>query len=226
MPFSLSYRVISRLVGMEEHEPDAHLRDDYRQARLVMVHARDGSPIPFIEASYDLFGAHPDRVWERVGAKRKAVLGTEYSQVFDESGNLRHQFLDIPDYDPMSGQPPLLSRRAEMDKKRWTPKAPLRRVLQVHEIHAGKRSVYHLEQLECGHVHTEFLGENPGNRRRRCVECSKGVPKKQPQFWRELEDAQLLVVGEARGPKRRTGNLYTMPSPRSSEQKALRILPA
>jgi hypothetical protein len=167
---SLTDRVINRLARMEVREQDAHLRDDYRQSRLTMAYAHNGSPIPFVEASYEMFGAHPERVWERIGAMRKFILGPEYGLCFDESGNLRPQFFDVPDYDASLGLPPQ-SRRPEIAKKRWTPKAPLRRVLKVNEIRHGDLT-YHLEELECGHSHTEFLDANLGNKRRRCHGCA------------------------------------------------------
>jgi hypothetical protein len=176
VPLSLTERVISRLYSMQLREGDPHLCDDLAQARLTVVYASQGSPIPFVDASYAVCACHPDQVWGRIVARRKAHLGRQYSEVFDASGNLRPQFLDIPDYDPTAGRPPLSSFKQESYKKHWTPKAPLRRVLQVNEIHEGGVT-YHLEQLECGHTHTEFLDANPGKKRRRCRECATRSPQ-------------------------------------------------
>jgi len=39
----------------------------------------------------------------------------------------------------------------------------------------ARRILYHVEQLECGHSHTEFLDANPGKQRRRCQACKHGV---------------------------------------------------
>ena len=223
MPDSITDRVIEHLARMEMREPNAHLRDDYRQARLIMAYARDHSPMPVIEASYKLFGVHPDCVWQRISAMQKAILKEEHGQWFDDSGNLRPQFLDIPDYDASLGHPPLT--RPENAKKRWTAKAPLRRVLKVFEIHDGN-VMYHLEQLQCGHTHTEFLCANPGKKRRRCQECANGVPEKPVAFWEET-DANVVKTGRMGRAAARTGNLYTMPKPaRSTEHQPLRILPA
>lgn len=222
---SLTDRVIDRLVRMEEREQGAHLRDDYRQARLIMAYARNGSLIPFVEASYKMFGAHPERVWERIVARRKFTLGPEYSQLFDRSGNLRPQFFDVPDYDASLGLPPQ-SCRPEIAKKRWTPKAPLRRVMRVNEIHDGS-VMYHFEQLECGHSHTEFLDARPNSVRRRCCECSRGIPKKPAAFWEATENASMVEASPLRGQKPRKGILHEMPKPaRPGEQESLRILPA
>ena len=45
--------------------------------------------------------------------------------------------------------------------------APLRWVVSREPVHGeGGRILYHNEQLQCGHVHAEFSGGNPGKRRR------------------------------------------------------------
>lgn len=226
VPHSMTDRVIEQLARMEMREPNAHLRDDYRQARLIMIYARDHNPMPVVQASYELFGVHPDCVWQRISAMQKAVLKEEHDQWFDESGNLRPQFLDVPDFDASLGQPPLLARLPEHSKKRWTPKAPLRRVLKVFEIHDGS-VMYHLEQLQCGHTHTEFLCANPGKKRRRCQDCAMQRP---PEDMATVLEALNATVVEKSGIRRSAswhGNLYTMPSPtRRAERESLRILPA
>lgn len=165
-------RVVARLVEREGEERDPWLRDDLRQARLTVHYAGEGSPIPFILASYELYGSHPEKVWENITAERKAKLGQEYGRCFDAAGNLKPQFLDIPDYDPLSDLSPCSSNQ-QIDvylKKKW-PKGPLRRVVSRIEVLKDKGVAYHREELECGHLHIEFLDANPGNRRRRCNLC-------------------------------------------------------
>jgi hypothetical protein len=74
-------RILARLIQAEAHEVNPHLRDDYRQAFITLSLARDGSPIPFVEASYRVIGLHPDKVWPSILARRKALLGPEYCQL-------------------------------------------------------------------------------------------------------------------------------------------------
>jgi len=58
---------------------------------------------------------HPDLVFVAITAIRKAKLGDEYSDVYDENGVLIPKRLDIPDYDPT------LAR----NRRRWSaPVAP------------------------------------------------------------------------------------------------------
>ena len=223
-PCSMSERIISRLLIMEAQEQDPWLRDDYREAYLTVAYASEGSPIPFIEASYKLFSTHPERVWRKIVALRKAKLGREYSRMFDDSGNLKKQWLDIPDYDPTSELAPR-SRSAQSEepdtKTKW-PKAPLRRVMNVEEVRDRGRVLYHLERLECGHLHTEFVGANPGKPRRRCRDC---FTEAQPVSW-QAKDANVVKTTPLRRPKTSKGNVYQMPSPsRSAKQEPLRILP-
>lgn len=75
-------RVVVRLVEAEAKESDAWYRDDYRIARVTMGLVRTGSPIPYIEATYTVLGIHPDQVWPRIVARRGAMLGAEYSNLF------------------------------------------------------------------------------------------------------------------------------------------------
>jgi hypothetical protein len=72
------------------------------------------------------------------------------------------------------------------------------------EIRDGDgRVLYHGEQLECGHFHTEFLDANPGKQRRRCQTCKDGiavhtrptiVPKELPTGSVEEEAAKLRIL--------------------------------
>ncbi len=89
---SFSDRVIDRLAEAEADEQDPHLRDDYQQALRVVVLAREGSPMPFIEASYALWGMHPAKVWPRILAQRQAMLGNVVNfQAFKFAREVRNQ---------------------------------------------------------------------------------------------------------------------------------------
>ena len=84
---------MARLVQSEAHEVDPHFRDDYRQSFITLTLAMRGNTIPFIVASYQVYGIHPDKVWSSVLAKRKAKLGNEYRDWYDAVGNRRP---DVP----------------------------------------------------------------------------------------------------------------------------------
>lgn len=71
----LSDRAVVRLVEAESREPEPWHRDDYRIARITVALARDGSPIPHVEATYRVLGLHPDKVWPSILARRRALLG-------------------------------------------------------------------------------------------------------------------------------------------------------
>jgi len=89
---SLSDRVIDYLAEAEADEPDLHLRDDIQQALRTVVLAREGSPMPFIEASYALWGMHPAKVWPRILAHRLAMLGDPVNfQAFKFARKMRNQ---------------------------------------------------------------------------------------------------------------------------------------
>jgi hypothetical protein len=83
----LSERVLIRLVEAEAQECDAWYRDDYRIARVTVGLARQGSPIPHIEACYAVLGIHPDQVWPRIVARRQAVLMSEYADFFGSASS-------------------------------------------------------------------------------------------------------------------------------------------
>jgi hypothetical protein len=72
---SFTDRVLARLIQSEAHEADIWLRDDYRQAFITVSLAAQGSPIPFVEASYRMYGLHPDRLYPAILARRGSLLG-------------------------------------------------------------------------------------------------------------------------------------------------------
>jgi hypothetical protein len=74
-------RVLARLIQSEAHEPNPHLRDDYRQSFITLTLASRGNPMPFVAASYQMYGIHPDKVWPAIIARRHALLGPLYDVV-------------------------------------------------------------------------------------------------------------------------------------------------
>ena len=80
-------RILARLVQAEAHEPHVWLRDDYRQSFITIALAAKGSALPFVEASYRMYGPHPDKLWPAIVARRKAQLGAEYSNFYDANDN-------------------------------------------------------------------------------------------------------------------------------------------
>jgi hypothetical protein len=75
---SLTDRVLARLIQSEAHEPDVWLREDYRETFIALSLAIHGSPIPLVEASYEMFGLHPDKVYPAILARREALLGRKF----------------------------------------------------------------------------------------------------------------------------------------------------
>jgi hypothetical protein len=80
-------RVLARLIQSEAHEPDVWLRDDYRQAFITLTLALKGNTMPFVVASYEMYGLHPDKVFPAIVARRKANLGREYRKFYDVNDN-------------------------------------------------------------------------------------------------------------------------------------------
>jgi hypothetical protein len=80
-------RILDRLWEAEMSEQDIHLRSDYRQAFICVSLASRGESQPFITASYRIYGSHPDDVWPKIMANRKAKLGKEFADWYDQAGN-------------------------------------------------------------------------------------------------------------------------------------------
>lgn len=51
--------------------------------------AERGEHEPFIAARYRIHGLHPDAVFPAIMAMRRAKLGNEFSDWFDQAGNLK-----------------------------------------------------------------------------------------------------------------------------------------
>jgi len=73
-------RILSRLEEAEAKETDPHLQADYRIAWVTVLHADRGYSSPHVSASYQVLGLHPDQVWARIVANRRAMLGPLYEQ--------------------------------------------------------------------------------------------------------------------------------------------------
>jgi len=90
-------RILDRLQKAELSEPDIWYRQDYRQAFICVSLASRCEPQPFITSSYRIYGSHPDDVWRKIMANRKARLGKEFADWYDAAG-LRKP--DIPQKKP------------------------------------------------------------------------------------------------------------------------------
>ena len=97
----LADRVLAHLEREEKHERNPSLRDDYRIAWITTQWSQHGVPewslhgdeSPYVAATFQVLRCHPSEVWPNIVAQRKAKLGAEYSQWYDEAGNPRH---DLP----------------------------------------------------------------------------------------------------------------------------------
>jgi hypothetical protein len=85
----LSERVMARLTSSEAHETDIWLRQDYRQAFICVSLAAKGNTEPFVVASYQVYGIHPDKVWPKILWNRQARLGREFPVWYDASGMMK-----------------------------------------------------------------------------------------------------------------------------------------
>ena len=155
-------------------ELNPHWRDDYRQARVIIALCRASDPDPLVTSSYRIYGVHPDLVFVAITAIRKAKLGDEYSDFYDENGNLIPQRLDIPDYDPTLDI--YRRRRRPVDPTVWPqvrrPRGPFQLIVSREEVKEDGRILYYNEKLTCGHVHLEFIYGNLTSTRRRCKKCN------------------------------------------------------
>lgn len=119
---TIAHRVLLRLQSAESEQSNHHLRDDYHIARITVQLASNGNPIPHIEATYAVLGVHPDKVWGKIIARRKALLGKLYSAIYDAAGNLWPQNSDE-----------LFPRHASASSSVFPPKKPVRSVTYAEE---------------------------------------------------------------------------------------------
>jgi hypothetical protein len=86
-------RILERLQQAEMSEPDIWFRQDYRQAYICVSLAQTDDAQSFITSSYRIYGTHPDQVWRKIMANRRARLGKEYFDWYDANGNLKPDLL-------------------------------------------------------------------------------------------------------------------------------------
>lgn len=79
---ALSDRVLARLEEAERKECDPWARDDIRIAWITVSLAALGRDNAHVVATYQVLGIHPDKVWDSIVARRKAVLGANYDDFF------------------------------------------------------------------------------------------------------------------------------------------------
>lgn len=77
-------RILDRLQKTELSEPDIW----FRQAFICVSLASRGEATAVHQSSYRMYGIHPDRVWQRIVADRKARLVNEYGRWYDDQGCL------------------------------------------------------------------------------------------------------------------------------------------
>ena len=92
---NLAERVLAYLEQEEKREIDPWLRDDIRIAWITTHWSQRGVPdwswrrheAPYVAATYQVLRCHPDEVWPRIVAQRKAKLGAMYEQVWGEASS-------------------------------------------------------------------------------------------------------------------------------------------
>jgi hypothetical protein len=75
-------RILLRLDDAIAHESDLWLRDDHKIAKLTVLYAATGEAEicgPYVLASYEVLGTHPEKVWPKILARRKALGFEEVS---------------------------------------------------------------------------------------------------------------------------------------------------
>lgn len=75
---SLLERILAQLEYAEDHEVNAHFRDDIRIAWIKTLYASQENPQAFVDASYRVLGLHPDKVWPAILRNREAWLRNTY----------------------------------------------------------------------------------------------------------------------------------------------------
>ena len=97
MSQSLVCRILAYLQRAEERETDFGLRDDARIAWITVLYASRGDRAPHVAATYAVLGMHPDKVWPRILANRRALLGSEFEKLYPPSTQASAPATDIGD---------------------------------------------------------------------------------------------------------------------------------
>lgn len=95
-------RVLKRLWRAEVSESNPHFQTDYRIAWITTLLASRGDPAPYVAATMTVLGLHPAKIWPARIARRKALLGRDYSLFYDAEGN----WIPEPLADPWRGESP------------------------------------------------------------------------------------------------------------------------
>jgi hypothetical protein len=93
---NLAERILVRLEKAEQRETDAWYRDDIRIAWITTLWSQNGVPewswhrdsSPHVAATYQVLHCRPDEVWPLIEARRKAMLGAEYSEIFPAAASV------------------------------------------------------------------------------------------------------------------------------------------
>jgi hypothetical protein len=100
-------RILVRVEESEKRESDPWLRDDLRQSWISLsTYWRGQFPTfweAFVDASYRMYGLHPDAVWPSIMAKRQAKLGSLYSVVHqpNDLSQVEDSSVGLPPKKPM-----------------------------------------------------------------------------------------------------------------------------
>lgn len=109
---TLSERVLARLIQLEAHEPLPYFKDDYRQAFITVTLAARGNSMPFVVASYQMYGVHPDKLYEKVLARREALMGR--TSLAPNTGEAHNATAQTPETSPAPKKP---SQPSSTDKR-------------------------------------------------------------------------------------------------------------
>jgi hypothetical protein len=86
-PVVRTEKVLLYLETAEKKEIDPWLRDDIRISWITVLNASRGDLFPHVHATIAVLGLHPDRVWPAIVARRKALLGPLYAEVWGEASS-------------------------------------------------------------------------------------------------------------------------------------------
>lgn len=77
-PSKRTERILYHLARAEYREPNPWFQDDIRIAWITVLYASYNYPQPFVTATYQVLGIHPDKVAAAIEARTRAVLGPCY----------------------------------------------------------------------------------------------------------------------------------------------------
>ena len=80
----LSESICDYLASQKNDEVNLGFEDEYQIAFLTVLYAARGYSHPHVIASYETLGLHPDRVYQAIKDRRRALLGTLYDEMYPE----------------------------------------------------------------------------------------------------------------------------------------------